>query len=122
MKNEEDLEGRLVESDITNPDTQDNNPTLPQRFKNFMASTTAGWVAYTPIMAPIEHYVAGMDWDEVVLTRLFAGLGHLIGLHPYQKVREFLGKKLNVTDESSKLARLSINAVSFTPTQMGFAH
>src|SRR3989344_7404091 len=89
---------------------------LPKKIKNCMASTTAGWVAYTPIMAPIEYFHAGMDWDEVGVARLCAGFGHLIGLPPYQKVREYLGRIFDI-GENNKWKQRIVNAVSFVPTQ-----
>ena len=84
--------------------------------KNIAASTTAGWVAYTPIMAPIEYFWAGMDGGEVLTTRVMTGFAHLIGLPLYQKSREYFGKKFNVTEESSKLKKRLLNALAFVPT------
>ncbi len=83
--------------------------------KDIAASTTAGWVAYTPIMAPIEYFWAGMDGGEVLKTRAMAGFGHLIGLPLYQKSREYFGRKFNVTEDSSKLKKRALNALAFVP-------
>ena len=109
------LERRMTNETKTSNGNPDENPTIGQKFKNFVASTTAGWVAYTPIMTPIEHYYSGMDWDEVGLTRLIAGFGHLIGLPPYQKVREYLGRKFDVGEDDT-IKQGIVNAVSFVPT------
>ena len=83
--------------------------------KDIAASTTAGWIAYTPIMAPIEYFWAGMDSEEVLKTRLMTGFAHLIGLPLYQKSKEYFGRKFNVTEESSKLKKGALNALAFVP-------
>jgi len=110
------LEERLTTGGETASENTGKKSTLGSKFKNWAASASAGWTFYTPIMIPIEYFFADMEATEVVASRFLAILGHTIGLPPYQKVREFLGRKFNVREESSKLAKRVINAVSFIPT------
>jgi hypothetical protein len=105
--------------DISSPEIED-RPTFFQRAKNglrsFAASTTAGWIMYTPIMAPIEHFYAEMEWDEVGISRLMSSVGHLLGLPLYQKCREIIGNGLNLKENGSKWVKRAVNAASFIPS------
>tara|TARA_Y100000310_G_C20702951_1_gene831778 strand:- start:1858 stop:2271 length:414 start_codon:yes stop_codon:yes gene_type:complete len=112
-----DLEERLENTVETPSEGTRKKPSFRSRLKNWAASTSAGWVFYTPIMAPIEYCFAEMETEEVIASRFLAILGHTLGLHPYQKTREFLGKKFTVVEESGKFVKNVINAVSFAPTQ-----
>ena len=40
--------------------------------KNYLVDTTAAWLFYTPVMASVEYFVAGMEPKEVAKSRLLS--------------------------------------------------
>ncbi len=105
-----------LESGLPNSLTQ----TDPAPFwKKYIVDVSAGWMFYTPLMAGIEKYVAGMESEEVLKSRLFAAGVHAIVMRPLGKIREFVAKNIWKADANShwlKKAASDTTAVLVTQT------
>ena len=102
----QDLES-LVEPSITLARSQ---PDYQASFiRKYTVDTTAAWMFYTPIMASIEKFIAGMDNKEVLKSRLFAAAYHAIFMRPYGKFREWYAKKWKADPDSSRFKKFLVD-------------
>lgn len=110
----EDLEDRVIDRQCSKG--------IRNKVFDYVVTTTGSWAFYTPLLAPLEHYVAGMNEQEVILSRLMAGGAHMFIAYPIQKLRSFFASRLGAYTDSSfwkkqlvnGLALLSIHPIVYT--------
>lgn len=71
-----------------------------------------------------EAFIAGMDWNEVGKTRLAALVGNTVVGRPYGIYRDWVMKKLHVTEDSHWMKKYLVDVATFatgqTPFYLGF--
>jgi len=76
----------------------------------------SGWVYYTPTYAA-QELAAGKSLDTVIKTRLIGmGVQALI-FRPIGLLRNYVAKKLDVTQDSSFIEKMKVNLITIVPTQ-----
>ncbi len=86
-------------------------------FKNYAVDTTAALSFWTPIMASIEYFGAGMDSEEVFKSRLAAAAVHMTIARPYGKLRQWIADKLGANAQSSQTKKFAIDTLAMISTQ-----
>lgn len=87
------------------------------RIKNYLVDTTAALSFWTPIMASIEYFGAGMDSEEVLKSRLAAAAVHATIARPYGKLRQWIADKLHTNAQSSQSKKFAIDTLAMILTQ-----
>lgn len=82
--------------------SQEDKQYIGSFLRNYAVDTSATIGFYTPIMAAIEHFAAGMDSEEVLKSRLFAAAYHLAFARPYGKFRQQWADLWDADETSSK--------------------
>jgi hypothetical protein len=75
-------------------DNQDLEAKLTSPVRKYLVDTSANMLVYSPMMAVQEHYLAGMDWDEVGKSRLMALGAQLFAGRAYGIFRNYWVKKV----------------------------
>lgn len=73
--------------------------------KNYLIDTSAAVAFSLPLSATIEHYIAHMENEQVLRTRMCAIAAHLLLGRPYGKFRDWWAKTLHVDASSPRLAK-----------------
>jgi len=93
------------------------------RFYNW-ASDIAAINLFSLSFALNEAFIAGMDWTEVGKTRLAALVGNTVVGRPYGIYRDWVMKKIHVTEESHWVKKYIVDVGTFatgqTPFYLGF--
>lgn len=97
----EDLE-KIVEG--TKPkevkDTRNFYKKAKDAITNYLVDVSAGLIFYNPIMAVGEHFIAGMEGDKVLDSRLGASLAQAICMRPSGMLRNWSADKFGLTEDS----------------------
>lgn len=82
--------------------------------RNYAVDTTATLSFWTPIMASIEYFGAGMDSDEVFKSRLATAAVHMTIARPYGKLRQWIADKLGANAQSSQTKKFAIDTLAIS--------
>ena len=77
--------------------------------KNYLVDTIAGLSFFTPLMAGAEYFVAGMEPEKVLKSRLTAAAYHTVMMRPFGKFRHWYAQKLGADEKSPKLKKFLID-------------
>ncbi len=78
-------------------------------FRNYVVDMTAAWGFYTPLMASVEYFAAGMESEKVLKSRLMAAAYHAVLMRPYGKFRQWWADYWNVDYTSHPLKKFAID-------------
>ncbi|HLC22386.1 MAG TPA: L-alanine exporter AlaE [Candidatus Nanoarchaeia archaeon] len=73
--------------------------------RNYLIDTSAAVTFSLPLSVTIEHYIADMENEQVLRTRMCAIAAHLLLGRPYGKFRDWWAKTLHVDASSHRLAK-----------------
>ena len=85
--------------------------------KNYAVDTSAFLGFYTPIMASLEYFIAGMESKEVLKSRIYASGYHLLFSRPYGKFRQWYADLWHADYNSSKRKKLLVDTSAMIMTQ-----
>jgi len=87
-----------------------------RRFYKYCVDVASGWAYYTPTYA-LQELASGKDIETIIKIRLIGLLAHTAVMRPVGMLRNYVAKRLNVTDESSIADKIKVNFVAVTPPQ-----
>lgn len=77
--------------------------------RNYVVDTTAALGFYTPLMASAEYFVAGMEPEKVLKSRLMAAAYHAIMMRPYGKFRQWWADYWHADHTSHPLKKFAVD-------------
>ena len=86
--------------------------------KNYFIDITASITFYTPIMAPMEYFIADMSGEEVLKSRSSAIGIAFLAARPNGIFRDWWARKLNATPESSRIKKILVDASALVVFQI----
>lgn len=86
--------------------------------KNYFIDITASITFYTPIMAPMEYFIADMSGEEVLKSRSSAIGIAFLAARPNGIFREWWARKWNATPESSRIKKILVDTSSLMVFQI----
>lgn len=87
-----------------------------QALYNYCVDVASGWAYYTPMYA-LQEAASGKDFETIYKTRLIGLAAHALVMRPVGLLRNYVAKKMNVTNESSIWDKMKVNLLSVTPPQ-----
>lgn len=116
MKQKESLKGIGLES-IVDESKSETAKTKKFNFKEYMVDTSSAWMFYNPLMASVEAIIAGMDYDEILKSRLCGSIVHAVAFRGFAKFKRWYAKKLGITPEDPKLKKFFVDLSHMLMTQ-----
>ncbi|HLC72773.1 MAG TPA: L-alanine exporter AlaE [Candidatus Nanoarchaeia archaeon] len=89
---------------------------VERAFYKWSVDVSSGWLYYTTAYG-LQELAAGQDPATIIKTRSLGMLVHAAVMRPIGKLRNHIARRMQVTQESSLLDKMKVNALATVPIQ-----